>query len=389
FIVLCGVFGYLYLGKDRGEDRAKQKTEEKVREAKSAQSTKTQAARPIEIELFTSSAKKTWIERAITAFHAQHPAVDGKEVRVRVYHVLSGDSMEDLKAGKIQPDIWSPGDESWLIMASDYWKEVKGKPLYDSYHPLINVPLVIAMWEPMARALGYPKLIGWSDIVKLARDPKGWGSVGHPEWGKFRWGHAHPDANSGFLAVLSLVYAAAGKTSGLSPDDLKRPEVVAFLKDAESSVEHYGLSNDFIDQLMHSRGPAYLSCAVQYENTIIESNEKHGNQPFRLVAVYPKEGAVWTQHPAVVIKESWMTLEKEKACSMFLEFLLSDRAQGLAIQCGLRPISRSVNVASPFDQNHGVMESPPSIPMLAVPSQSVLQRIRDLWEEVKLPATIG
>jgi Ca-activated chloride channel family protein len=150
----------------------------------------------------------------------------------------------------------------------------------------------------MARALGYPtKQLGWLDIAEVAATPGGWAAYGHPEWGKFRWGHAHPDANSGFLAVISEVYAALGKTQGITPEDLRSARVTTFLNNFEGAVEHYGLSNSWIDDLMHAKGPGYLSAAVQYENTIIESNGKHGNKPFKLVAIYPREGNVWTRHP--------------------------------------------------------------------------------------------
>ena len=84
------------------------------------------------------------------------------------------------------------------------------------------------MWEPMAVALGYPsKHLGWLDIAGVAAKPGGWSAYGHPEWGKFRWGHAHPDANSGFLSVVSEVYAALGKTDGITPEDLRSPRVTA------------------------------------------------------------------------------------------------------------------------------------------------------------------
>jgi Ca-activated chloride channel family protein len=293
-----------------------------------------------------------------------------------------------MKEGKIKPDIWSPGDESWLQLAASYWKEVKQKELFTVSYPLVNVPLVIAMWEPMARALGYPKPIGWQDIARVAANPKGWAAYGHSEWGKFRWGHAHPDANSGFLAIISEVYAALGKTDKITPQDLKSPKVASFLQGIEGAVEHYGLSNSWIDDLMHSKGPSYLSCAVQYENTIIESNLKNKNRPFKLVAVYPKEGNFWTQHPVVVLKEEWVTPKKQEAAKQFIEFLLSREAQTAALQMGLRPILKDLEVGAPFTEENGVMAKVSLDKQFKVPAEEVLKRIRDLWEEVKTPATV-
>ena len=342
----------------------------------------------LEVSLYSSSAKKDWIDEMIKQFHASEKQVGGKVVRIKVFHGNSGEQLDDLKAGKIKPDIWSPGDESWLQMAAEHWQSVKQKKLFDGYSQLVNVPLVIAMWEPMAKAMGYPKPIGWQDIAKIAANPKGWASLGHPEWGKFRWGHTHPDANSGFLTIISEVYAILGKTEGITPDDLRKPEVMSFLKEAEGAVEHYGLSNIWMDDLMRAKGPAYLSATVQYENTIIFGNEKYGNKPFKLVSIYPKEGNFWTRHPTAVLTEDWVTPEKQEAGKAFIAFLLSNSAQAKAMQMGLRPIAKDTVLSAPFDDAHGVIAKISDDKAFQVPDEGVLKRIRDLWEEVKVPATI-
>ena len=83
--------------------------------------------------------------------------------------------------------------------------------------PLMNTPLTIAMPKPMADALGYPqKPIGWADILTLTKDPQGWATYGHPEWGPFRLGKTNPNfSTSGLSALIAQNYAAAGKTRRL------------------------------------------------------------------------------------------------------------------------------------------------------------------------------
>jgi len=342
----------------------------------------------LEISFYCSYGKKEWIEEMVKAFNAADKRVGGKSVRIKLFQGNSGEQLDDLRAGKIKPDIWSPSDESWLRMASEHWQSVKQKKLSDGYSFLIDTPLVIAIWEPMAKVLGYPNPIGWQDIAKVAANPKGWAAFGHPEWGKFRWGHAHPDANSGFLTIVSEVYAILGKTEGITPEDLKKPSVMSFLKEFEGAVEHYGLSNIWIDDLMHIKGPSYLSATVQYENTIIQTNEKNGNQPFKLVAIYPKEGYFHTRHPAAILKEDWVTPEKQEAGKAFIAFLLSNDAQTKAMQMGLRPIAKDAALSAPFDDAHGVVAKISDDKVFQVPDEVVLKRIRDLWEDVKVPATV-
>ena len=64
-----------------------------------------------------------------------------------------------------------------------------GEAIANELTPFMLTPVVIAMPEPMAKALGYPRTpIGFTEILDLARNAKGWGDFGHPEWGEFRLG---------------------------------------------------------------------------------------------------------------------------------------------------------------------------------------------------------
>src|SRR5438034_1306408 len=68
--------------------------------------------------------------------------------------------------------------------------------------------LVIAMPEPMAKAMGYPDPRGWKDIFALATNPAGWGSKGHPEWGRFKLGKTNPHVSTSGLHALVGMYDA-------------------------------------------------------------------------------------------------------------------------------------------------------------------------------------
>jgi Ca-activated chloride channel homolog len=127
--------------------------------------------------------------------------------------------------------------------------------------------VVIAMWKPI-EALGWEKKpIGWWNILALARNQKGWAAYGYPQWGSFKFGHTHPQfSNSGLISLFAEVYAASGKTAGITTSDLNKPHTAAFLAGIEKSVVHYGSSTGFFGRQMFSSGPQYLSAAVLYEN---------------------------------------------------------------------------------------------------------------------------
>ena len=64
----------------------------------------------------------------------------------------------------------------------------------DDNPSIVRTPLVIAMWEPFARALGWPrKQLGFEQIIELARSNQGFAEFGHPEFGSFKLVHTNPD----------------------------------------------------------------------------------------------------------------------------------------------------------------------------------------------------
>jgi len=136
------------------------------------------------------------------------------------------------------------------------------------------------MWRPMAEALGWPdKPIGWKQIVDLAGDPQGWAKYGHPEWGQFTFGHTHPEQSStGFNILASLAYAAAGKTSALTPAEVKSAAVVDAFSKLEKDTYHYGLSTRGLLTLMGQRGPGYLHAASSSETSFIKNVEVLKNE---------------------------------------------------------------------------------------------------------------
>src|SRR5690606_24172213 len=83
-----------------------------------------------------------------------------------------------------RPVIWSPAASSWGAVLNQRLAEQGKPPMAPSdAQPFMLTPLVIAMPEPMAAALGWPdRPIGFADIAALATNPEGWASVGHPEW---------------------------------------------------------------------------------------------------------------------------------------------------------------------------------------------------------------
>jgi Ca-activated chloride channel family protein len=255
--------------------------------------------------------------------------------------------------------------------------------------PLVLSPVVIAMWKPMAEALGWPaKILGWSDLLKVNANPKGWGAFGHPEWGSFKLGHTHPEySNSGLLSVLAEAYAGAKKTRGLTPDDASRPGTADFIASVEKTIVHYGKSTGFFADKMLQRGPSYLSAAVLYENLVIESYARTQPAMFPIVAVYPKEGTFWSDHPFAVLDAPWVGDDERQAAQQFSTFLRQRASQERALALGFRPADTSIAIASPIDAQHGVDPKQPQT-LLEVPDAATLDALLAAWRKNKKAADV-
>lgn len=341
------------------------------------------------ITMLYGSEKQAWMEDVTKQFNAQQvKSTSGRPIYVSATPLGSAESMEQILSGAAQPTIWSPASSVLIPVANERWaashsgaKLVEGSPT-----ALVLSPVVIAMWEPMAKTLGWPEQpIGWGDIAAMASSGKSWADYGHPEWGAFQFGHTHPSySNSGIASILATVYAAAGKTRGLTAADVQKPATAEFLAKVESGVIHYGESTGFFANQMFTRGPAYLSAAVMYENLVVQSYDaaRYPNKPMPVVAIYPKEGTFWSDHPYAVLNAPWVDDEQRAAAQSFLQFLMEKPQQEKALAYGFRPGDANIAVGAPITAANGVDPSQPQT-LLEVPSADVIEAVQAAWKQNK------
>lgn len=156
------------------------------------------------------------------------------------------------------------------------------------------------------------------------------------------------------ISLLAEAYAGAGKVAGLSVADVAQPKTAQYVAGIESAIVHYGSSTGFFGKRMFAAGPQYLSAAVLYENMVIESYGPSYQLPFPVVAVYPKEGTFWSDHPVGVVERPWVTPEHREAAKVYVDYLLARPQQERAMQYGFRPSAVEIPLGAPFDAAHGV-----------------------------------
>lgn len=345
---------------------------------------------PVEVRIAYGSEKKTWFEEQAAAFQRAAPRTkSGRPIHLQLKAMGSGEAVQGILDGSLQPHVFSPASGAYIALLDQRWLSVAGrtKPISPAGEPVVLSPVVIAMWRPMAEALGWPgKQLGWSDLLRVARGSKGWAAFGRPEWGPFKFGHTHPEfSNSGLLGVLAEAYAGAGKTRGLTDADFASDRTRTFVAEVESAVVHYGKSTGFFAEKMRERGPSYLSAAVLYENLVVESYASPGAMP--LVAVYPLEGTFWSDHPYAVLDAPWVGADEREGAEAFLAFLKAKPAQERAVQLGFRPADPTVPVVAPIDAAHGVDPKQPQT-LLEVPAGPLLEKLLALWSRAKRRADV-
>ncbi|UAC01560.1 VWA domain-containing protein [Dactylosporangium vinaceum] len=326
---ICGVYLFLANRGDGGDSKADNPRREGC----------------IALNVTASSEKAALLSELAKNYIKADRRFDGKCADPQVQTKASGAALDALakgwdvaKDGPL-PAIWTPAASSWVALLKQRLAAGdKGGLVPDGKLPMIaQSPLVLALPKPMAEALGWPdKPIGWGDVFGLINDPNGWGSKGHPEWGKFRLGKTNPHfSTSGLNATVGAYFAATGRSTDLTDKDLADPKVLQYVKAVESSVVHYGdttltfLSNQAAaDQA--GRGLNYVSAVAVEEKSVFDYNTGNptgdpalagkGARPrVPLVAVYPKEGTLVSDHPFVVLTNA--SDEQKAAAADFLNYV--------------------------------------------------------------------
>ena len=315
-----------------------------------------------------------WATQAADDFNRQRiNADDGRPIFIEPVAVDAGQAVTNMVGGGELPALWTTADPHWReVLAESAGQEI----FLPTCVSVAESPLVIAMWEPVARALGWPgTTLGWLDIASLAADPSAWAYYSGGEWGPaLRLGHAHPGlSDSGVQTLLALVYAAESEPDQITIGDVQDPIVQASVGAFESAVAWFSPNTALLSETMLERGVGYLNAAITYESAVVSQGERDP----RLVAIYPFEGTFVATYPTCVRDQ--MDAATTHAAETFIAYLRDAPAQQSALQHGLRPVNPDVPVGAPIDAAHGADPAQPDRIFASTPSDTVFA-IQDLWQ---------
>ncbi len=323
----------------------------------------------ITLEVAYSPEKRALFEELVKRYNSGRPRTpSGKQIEV-VASQLEPEAMIDAALdGRFH--ALSPDSSVWLSQLELGWQErqVSETSILGQTTRFAVSPVVVAMWEDVARSMGYPdKSVGWASLLDTART--------NPN---FKWSHPSTSSASGLLATLATFYAGTGKTRGLTVEDATAEQTLAYVAALEKTVRYYGEGELAVIQQIEERGRTYLDAFVVQEQLVIQFNQQNRE---KLTAIYPIEGTMWKDHPLVFLERPDTTSDQRQACRSFSDFLLSADAQMLVLTNGYRPTDLSIPLdssESPITAENGVDPAQPKT-TLQIPSPAVIQVVREVW----------
>jgi Ca-activated chloride channel family protein len=364
----------------------------------------------VHVAVTASSEKAALVTQIAEDFARSGAEVDGRCVAADVTSKSSGATMDALARGWDEgidgprPAVWTPASSSWVVLLQQR-SAVTDQPdlVPDDVPTIAYSPLVIAMPEPMADALGWPDAkLGWSDLFHLAEDPRGWGAYGHPEWGAFKLGKTNPNfSTSGLNSLVGTYFAATGLSSDLTIQRIEEPKVQNFVAGVESSVVHYGdISLTFLANLQRAddrgEGLTYVSAVAIEEKSVWDYNQgnpsgdpatlgDHGKPSVPLVAIYPDEGTLISDHPWVTLNAPWVNDETRAAAEEFLAFLQAPEQQRRFQEYAFRDYEGKPGPL--ITPANGLLPKQPA-QVLAPPAPDVLDQIQRSWSDLRKRARV-
>lgn len=298
------------------------------------------------------------------------------------------------------PTVWSPASTVWTDRVA-----ATGLTAYANAKSFTKTPVVLGVPETMANALGYPdKPFGFKAAEAIINDPEGWGSIGKPIWGSFKVAKTNPNTSTtGLSTILMQSYAASGKKKDLTVADVENSS--EFSRSFESAAIHYGDTTGNVLKTLYAKatgtggGSAYVSAVAIEETSLFNYNkgnpDSHTVQPGevltppgeKLIAVYPVEGSMTSDNPAVLVSAPWVSPDQKAAGEAFIKFLQSRAAQEVLPKYGFRPLDKTVDVSEFLNGSVGIDPSMPKVE-LPKPSPSVVSAAIDQWAEVRKPSAV-
>ena len=291
-----------------------------------------------------------WLTALARSYTQAERKVDGQCVVAQVRPLTLSQAQQALQpvpfpGAGTPPDVWVP--ESTTAAGLVRARPENARVLRVAGTPIASSPVVFAAPADAIRALAAKappnRTFQLSDLVKLARDPRGWGQPGidRPDWGPIRFAWVDPATTA---LGASLVVAAVGGLTGTPPTQVRAatftstPAKLGML----SLVHAFDKAPATTTALLAPVAKATTTAEVMEKVGVLALYEQdvwryNGDSPaVQLQATYPLGGQLAADYPFIVPQATWVDAGARSATADFRGWLLSPEVQARLGAYGLR-----------------------------------------------------
>ena len=291
-----------------------------------------------------------------------------------------------------KPTIFEPSVSHWLALVN----QQTGQQIFDlaDSPSTALAPVVMAIWQSRLDAIKKKnggKPVGWEELMAVMDSPNGWADYGITgDRTTVYYGHTDPYVSSTALSTLIAEFYSSARYNAGQTDlrklDMKTVRDTAVqngVRKIETLVKHYSSRTTEFKEYI-AQGPTYLDFVALEENDLIYINQgkTQYKPPEKLVALYPKEGTFWHEHPFGIPNAPWVTAAQRSAAKVFTDYIRSETVQRKVLENGFRPVNPKVPIGYPITAELGVDPDQPAT-VLTVPDPDVIAAVQTSWQYVK------
>jgi Ca-activated chloride channel family protein len=340
---------------------------------------------PVQVNIVASPDQAPLMRRLAEQWNTEKPAVDGRCVGAVIRPMapasvagLLGQDWDESRYGP-RPDVWAPDYSAWLLFAAGR-PDVAGLLPQATPASLATSPIVIAMQQPMAEALGWPgRQLGWTDLIGGFAHGKTWANYGHPEWGQLRMAMPDPTKfTAGQVAILTVLDTD-------NSQNLDNNELFAGLLLSQLATPDNDDSPAVLRKFLSANSPAEKA-ALPAAFPVLERDLAGyaANKPaVALAPIYPRDGLTYADYPYAVLRGPWVDETRQKAAGSFLEYLRSEPGQQAYEAAGFRDPDRGTKDVTLLAADRGFKQEVGAAPRKLTPE--TLTQFLGMWTTMQRP----
>lgn len=289
-----------------------------------------------------------------------------------------------------RPDVWIPESSLWARLAAA--RQAAARMLPARQPSLARSPIVVAMPQPMAKAIGgATPSWAWHDLVTKYAGTS-WAAYGHPAWGGFRVAMTDPTVSTSGLGALTAIADANGDgtVSGSEQPALNQlwHAKSGYTTEADSVLQKL-LTND---EASASRALGTVSAFPALEKEVAEYNTNTPRVP--LEAVYPSDGTPQADFPYLTLKWSHADTpqvdptvqgHRDDVAAAFLTYLQSSDARSEFLAAGYRAPDGAPGAE--LTATNGVLRNAPKAQPKAMSPGTVSHTV-SAWAAISRPTNV-